>query len=1439
MKKLILFFLILFLVIFNWSINPAMKRAEAITKVKLLSPSDSTKITKIETTFFKWETERDLREIRKKYNIVVARDSKLTNRVWDDSTILHPTQSKIYEGDPLVEWETYFWSVRVQVDSIRSIDTVGTVIETTTVTLWYDFVRPRTFFYTTATLIEIPDILPTIQEGIIWSASGDTILVEARPEPYNENLRFYKKGVMLASHFILDTTKTAVIESTIIDGGELTRGEDNGSVIYFTSNVDSTSKVIGFTIRNGTGTKSFVGPVEKVNGGGIFCELRSTPTIAYNIITQNHVLDDGGGVFCYSAAPNIYNNIITQNSAGGSGGAIQCYFSIRTKPPAGSSSPGGGENVGMEIIPEASPTPMPTKLNSEAEEDNLENSLYPRDATEVLPAPSSDPLFKAVQDTNRPPVPVVDYYPKKEKYFIGDTIWLDASLSYDPDSSEGDWIERWTWHGKAYYDCADPNRSQPIDSDIKDRFTSIAYLPIPEHERKTGICEFWITLRDSSRGQADSEPFILNIQRHPDAYVGDPVGIAPGDTAWLDASGSCDINPDDTLLSYHWTQILGTEVTLSDSQAIDPYFATQDSSVYLGEYQFQVVVCDSSENIDVDTTKVPPETTITVVSDCDSAVAMVTCSNAPVAVAHPDSLSGFQIEELVPLDGSLSWDPDSAIGDYVAEFIWEGLTRTTCEGSFSFPMTYRTTKETTYVSFEEGGVYELSLSVTDKFGVKSKSKDTLTISVQLRPTAKAGNDTIVGRGAIVYLRGDACEVNWDQRDSLDYVWVQDSLTNPAALTWWDSITGKPLYEYYAETQIIKLSSPSLIDLGGTYSFLLKVADPYQIGHPDDIVQVIVNALPQVVITAPAQADRFAEGDTVELDASESYDPDAKIFGDSLIFNWTAVNWPDYPDNTHKPRIIDSDLSIAKFVPLKHGMYEFQMVVHDTLSSKQHPSVKTGFNIDTVTVRVDTTFAHPIIRGNLIWSNTAGLKGGGIDCLQSSPDVINNIFYKNRSGSSGGAICTRFSSTPTIKRNIFLGNISDNATGGAIGNLQAELSPAATFGFRPKMVVATNDFWDNTGGDFYNPSGDISGNIEDYPRLIDPEYGNFQLECSSQRCLDDSIGLLLWLYPDTCKTAPALGMISLSLFQHPVSSAVAHFLVNTDVPLKAPPEVWIRIGGNSPELINFTSIFSTTYRGEFIFSASGTANISVFVSSVREVPDTLTKEFTVQLIEAGKMGKLVSHDGRIRALFPQGVVAKGEIFATCISVSDDPQHDFKDEQKITLGEAYKLGPLLDLNKEVSINFPLGEYDLDEKEKTLFSIYKYGKNGWEKQTSFLDGNSICTRVKELGVFRLVYDANQEHITAIPKTYQLFQNYPNPFNPETMIKYDLPNSGHVTIMVYNVLGQKVKTLVDEHRDTGHHSVNWDGKDEQGEEVASGIYFYKIKIPGFEKTKKMVLLK
>ncbi|MEE4311748.1 MAG: T9SS type A sorting domain-containing protein [candidate division KSB1 bacterium] len=95
------------------------------------------------------------------------------------------------------------------------------------------------------------------------------------------------------------------------------------------------------------------------------------------------------------------------------------------------------------------------------------------------------------------------------------------------------------------------------------------------------------------------------------------------------------------------------------------------------------------------------------------------------------------------------------------------------------------------------------------------------------------------------------------------------------------------------------------------------------------------------------------------------------------------------------------------------------------------------------------------------------------------------------------------------------------------------------------------------------------------------------------------------------------------------------------------------------------------------------------------------------------------------------------------------------------------------------------------------------------------------------------------AVPEVYALEQNYPNPFNPTTHISYKLPKTSAVKLTVYNMLGQKVATLVDKKQIAGNHQVQWDGKDLQGMIVSTGIYFYKIEAGDFTMTKKMMLMK
>ena len=88
--------------------------------------------------------------------------------------------------------------------------------------------------------------------------------------------------------------------------------------------------------------------------------------------------------------------------------------------------------------------------------------------------------------------------------------------------------------------------------------------------------------------------------------------------------------------------------------------------------------------------------------------------------------------------------------------------------------------------------------------------------------------------------------------------------------------------------------------------------------------------------------------------------------------------------------------------------------------------------------------------------------------------------------------------------------------------------------------------------------------------------------------------------------------------------------------------------------------------------------------------------------------------------------------------------------------------------------------------------------------------------------------------PAEFELKQNYPNPFNNETMINYQLPVTNYIDLSVYNMLGQKVITLVSEKQQAGQHQVKWDASD-----YASGVYYYQIKVGEFQQVKKMVLIK
>jgi hypothetical protein len=103
----------------------------------------------------------------------------------------------------------------------------------------------------------------------------------------------------------------------------------------------------------------------------------------------------------------------------------------------------------------------------------------------------------------------------------------------------------------------------------------------------------------------------------------------------------------------------------------------------------------------------------------------------------------------------------------------------------------------------------------------------------------------------------------------------------------------------------------------------------------------------------------------------------------------------------------------------------------------------------------------------------------------------------------------------------------------------------------------------------------------------------------------------------------------------------------------------------------------------------------------------------------------------------------------------------------------------------------------------------------------------------------DTETKSSSGVPDKFSLSQNYPNPFNPTTVVEFNIAQPARVSLRIYNILGQLVRVLVDEEKGAGTYSIYWDGNDKNGQEVSSGIYFYKLDAGDFTKVKKMVLIK
>lgn len=127
------------------------------------------------------------------------------------------------------------------------------------------------------------------------------------------------------------------------------------------------------------------------------------------------------------------------------------------------------------------------------------------------------------------------------------------------------------------------------------------------------------------------------------------------------------------------------------------------------------------------------------------------------------------------------------------------------------------------------------------------------------------------------------------------------------------------------------------------------------------------------------------------------------------------------------------------------------------------------------------------------------------------------------------------------------------------------------------------------------------------------------------------------------------------------------------------------------------------------------------------------------------------------------------------------------------------------------------------------------------AFKDGNQLNLKAYLMGEYInfLTATESDNEPQIITPSFQLIGNYPNPFNPETTISFEINEERNTTLNIYNLKGQKVKTLINRELKAGSHSIGWNGTDTNGNSVASGVYLYKLQSGKYTSTKKMILMK
>jgi hypothetical protein len=475
------------------------------------------------------------------------------------------------------------------------------------------------------------------------------------------------------------------------------------------------------------------------------------------------------------------------------------------------------------------------------------------------------------------------------------------------------------------------------------------------------------------------------------------------------------------------------------------------------------------------------------------------------------------------------------------------------------------------------------------------------------------------------------------------------------------------------------------------------------------------------------------------------------------------------------------------------------------------------------ISFDGAAPNQLLTNLVVAGNTAGNRGAGIVIHNSSFSIKNSTIVNNKANGNAGGLFVSHGTVLDVENSIFWNNspqqvwVDDNS----------ESDPST-------LSFSYSDVQGGESGIPTNGKGTITwgtGNIDKSPLFVDSVAHNFNLKNWSPLIGVGKDGNDIGAFENeysTPQNAP------------PVLTALSDVPVNEDASVTVTLEA-INADSADNDVITFSSISDTSAVIASVSSSTltltpnanwhGDANITIYASDGTDKDSTVFKLTVTPVQDAPTAFEWVSG-----ALDTINITQSN--LAETYTLQWDASTDVDGETiNYLLYAQIGVYPAEEISDTTSLSVPITYQEILEGVFEGSPINGATVRFNVKATDGVDTVDVTGDNRVIHVNR--YDYLSTESEGIPTEFALHENYPNPFNPTTTLRFDLPEVSNITLTIFNMLGQKIRTYDMQSAAAGYHTLKWNATNDYGDPVGAGVYLYQLQAKDFVKTRKMVLLK